>query len=117
MDVIASVVLAMIAAAPGIWAIIVQRRKDRVDIAQKYEDLATDQLERISKAEKRLRTLEAQVKWMQVQIDDRDRFIGELLHGIHRLTGQLRSHDLVPVWTPPERKPAEPFADEVNSAE
>ena len=81
-NVILPVVLALIASSPGIYALVVQRRKDRVDAGAVVTDSAIDLMkqyqDRLDKVDTRQSELEAEVRALKVEISGRDDTIEKL---------------------------------------
>ena len=81
-NVILPVVLALIASSPGIYVLVVQRRKDKVDAGAVVTDSAIDLMkqyqDRLDKMDKRQSELELEVKALKVEISGRDDTIEKL---------------------------------------
>lgn len=98
------ILLALIAAAPGVWAILSQRNKIKVDAATEINNAAIALIkpyrERIAELEKRVNALEVELDAQRSTID----FYEEIHRGARRLHSQVKSLGGDPVYNPPERR-------------
>ena len=98
------VILAIIASGPGVWSIVSQLNKIKVDAAAEINRAAIALIrpyqDRISELEKRVATLETELQFHK----DNRQFYEEAFTIAARLYNQLRSHDLTPVCELPERR-------------
>lgn len=92
-DIILAIVIAIIAATPGLYAIFAQRGKDRADVAEKYEQMAGRAVEQIDQLKKRVDDLEKQVEELQ-------RTERTYRGGIDLLISQIESRGMTPIWKP-----------------
>ena len=92
--------VAIIAALPGLYATIQQRRKDTTDVLSRYIEMTDHQAEQI--AELRARDLEyrEQLRKLSEELECWRAVSAEWRQGIDLLLGQLASNGLAPVWTP-----------------
>ena len=101
---IVPILLALIASAPGVWAILSQRNKIKVDAATEINNAAIALIkpyrERIAELEKRVNALEIELE-AQKSINE---FYEEIYRGAKRLHSQVKSLGGDPVYNPPERR-------------
>jgi hypothetical protein len=83
---ILTILIAIIAALPGLLALLMGRRKATADVAEKYQAM-------LNKAILRIDTLEAEV--------------AEYKQGVELLIEQLKDNGLKPCWEP-RREPTRP---------
>lgn len=91
------IILAIIAAAPGLIALIQQRRKNNADVATVYESMAARSAEKLDKMIARIENLEITVRAQECELD-------ELRSGVVLLIAQLKANGIEPVWKPKEKK-------------
>jgi hypothetical protein len=96
-----SLILALIAAAPGIYAVWNQRRKTGADTAATFEGIANRAICQVEELRKRVEKLE------RLRARDR-RTMEKWRAGIQTLIQQLIDADMTPDWTP-ESEPEEPL--------
>lgn len=107
----AAIIIGMMAAAPGVFALIVQQRRDvreapqanieRGIIASKNAAEVVEQYSReLMAVRAEVETLRKTVATMQAELATRDALIGEWQGGIDRLVAQLVSIEVTPVWRP-----------------
>ena len=96
----ATVMVAIVAATPGILAFIQQRRKSSVDVAKEYEAMAQRQIEQINALRARLDAMETQIDALECDIEARDKLILEWQAGISMLLNQMAANRIEPIWTP-----------------
>lgn len=94
-----ALIVAIVAAAPGLYAIYRQRHKDTASVAEAYESMATKQALQIADLRKCQQELEDKV-------DELDRYVNELEAGVNLLINQLEANRMVPVWKPRKRATA-----------
>lgn len=117
-DIIPPLIVAIVAASPGIYAIWRGRQKEKADVAKIITEAAgqlvteykekLDSLERlIAKQQEEIRCLEFQVGKQTEQIGDQKERIEalekerlEILKGVRALTTQLKTLGETPVWEP-----------------
>jgi hypothetical protein len=98
-------VLAIVAASPGIYALIAQRNKVKAD-AVKTEAQAAEIIQRvaakqIAQYQKRVDELEIRIVKLEDELQDTlDCLIG-VVEGGHKLYGQVKELGQEPVYTPP----------------
>jgi uncharacterized coiled-coil protein SlyX len=95
-----TIILACVAAAPGLAALIMGRRKDRAEAETSYQALYEKSVARISQLEKRVSKLEKIVELLE-----------EVLAGAHKLYHQVKAMGGMPVYQPPEYKSEEISGD------
>jgi len=93
-DALIPIVIAIVAAVPGVLAFIRGLRSDKTDAASKLTQVAMGMLEPL---EKKIADLEAEVSLLQRKVT----FYRGVLEGSHRLNGQVKSLGHVPVYDPP----------------
>lgn len=101
-DLLQAVIIALVASAPGIYAVFAQRGKDRADVAEKYEQMAAraaeqmDTIRRNSREE--IEQLEMRVDELEKQVETLQRREKQLTAGVKLLINQLEANDHKPVW-------------------
>jgi len=92
-----AIIVAMVAAIPGVLAYINQRKSAKAEAARAKTNNAvkvTGEVWKISEEYKsRVKSLEEKIEELKENVDS-------LLAGIRLLLEQLESHDIIPVWTP-----------------
>ena len=116
--IVVPVLIGLIAATPGILAL--KRQGNVADatavklltdaaskLVQQYEQRMTEMeedgkelLETVGEHEKEIAELKVQLNEQLERLAVREAYIEHLLRGIERLTSQLLSHELTPVWGP-----------------
>ena len=96
----ATVMVAIVAATPGILAFIQQRRKSSVDVAKEYEAMAQRQIEQINTLRARLDAMETQIDALECENEALRKVVIEWQAGISLLTNSLVAHDIPVPWTP-----------------
>jgi uncharacterized protein HemX len=99
-SIIATILAALIAASPGLYALYIQRDNNRANAAQTYQAIADKAATRQDAMEKEIDDLRKSIFLLQKRLDRRDRIISDWQVGISRLLAQFKSHNIVPVWTP-----------------
>ena len=120
------VIVAFIAAAPGLMALYAQRKKrDReaslngITIAKEYRDMARQQAKEITEMKKRH---DKEIKGLETRVDELEQQVENLLDdavkkeridkqkdaGIALLTAQLEARDIPPGWKPEDITLADP---------
>lgn len=97
---IITIMVAVIAAVPGVAAYLGQRGKNNADTAKTYEELAGRAGKQIMDLNVKVEELQERVDGLECQLAERDRMIQDWQEGINRLINQLESHQLMPVWRP-----------------
>lgn len=93
-------ILSMVGAITGIYALWRQSKRDKPDIAEKYQAIAQKALDETEELHARLDKLDKELR-------DRDKYIDALLRGITRLMDQIKRAGSEPDWYPPEKRPYE----------
>lgn len=91
------IVLAILAAIPGLLVLSKDWRFGKPDALQKYEVLVSDLRVKNDALECRLDVLEHAVKEQEAELE-------ELRSGVVLLIAQLKANGIEPVWKPKERK-------------
>lgn len=100
---IITLVVAIIASLPGLFALKLQRKKQSVDIAVVYEKMASEQAEDIRNLRTEILALEDKVNGLQKRLIEYEA-------GIALLVNQIKASGLIPIWEPkkkPKRSEAE----------
>ena len=93
------IVLSIIAAGVSVFGLVRQWHRDRPDIAETYEQMATRQAEKITKLQDDLDILDCEVKELR-------RTISEWEVGITKLLNKFREEGITPPWIPePKTQP------------
>lgn len=105
LSLIIPIIIASIAAVPGIYALIVQRKKISADAA-KTEAEATEIIQRISaqqvkQYQKRADELEKRIAKLEDELQNTLDCLVSVVQGGHRLYGQVKQLGAEPVYTPP----------------
>lgn len=90
-ELIAAIIVAIIAASPGVYATVRQIKSDRVDVATKYEAMASKQADQIADLKRKFETLQddftklldENTQLLQ-EIEDLKTYIQELIGFIER---------------------------------
>lgn len=105
------IIVAVIAAMPGLWAVLVQRRRDKADVAGKYQELAAKQIadnEKLETENSDLRRQIAELRAKQALYDAGkaldDAYTAQLVDYIAELITVMRSAGLKPLREMPARK-------------
>lgn len=105
-----ALIIALIAAAPGVYAVWQQRKKIPLetsglsaDTAAKYQEIARKSAERVDMMQTRLDLLETQVQALELQLRQANERAGRFEDWARRLTHQVRSLGGVPVELEPTR--------------
>lgn len=93
------IILAIAAAITSAVTLILQKRKDTPDIAEKYEAMA-------SRCQDKIEKLGARLEELEKQVHDQETELGELRSGVVLLIAQLKAIGQTPVWTPKEKAKA-----------
>jgi len=103
---ITTVVVAIIAASPGIYAILANRHKTTADatvaIGSAYRALFDELQERIDAQDRRIKDLEAAIEAKNQLIDAQTERINDLEAEVDELRAIMREHKITP---PPRRRP------------
>lgn len=106
---ITPIVLALIAAAPGVLALIRAERKDRAAAINEENEAANRisqaALELVQPYRERVKELEAQVKALNKRVDElaaREEYYNYLKRGARRLENQVKSLGADPVYHVPD---------------
>lgn len=91
-----ALLVALIAALPGLYAVWRQRRKYDSSVAETYEAMAQRQAKEINELRMSQRVLEDKV-------EELSEYVQQLEAGIELLVNQLQAHKLTPVWRPEKR--------------
>lgn len=91
-----ALIIAIIAATPGLYAIYRQRGKDTASVAEAYEAMATKQALQITDLRRCQTELEDKVSQL-------DGYVIELEAGVNLLINQLEANRMTPVWKPRAR--------------
>lgn len=99
------IIIASIAAAPGIYALIVQRNKIRADAA-KTEAEAAEIIQRVAvqqieQYQKRVDELEKRIGVLEDELQNTLDCLVSVVQGANRLNGQVKQLGAEPVYTPP----------------
>ena len=108
-NLIATIVVAIIAALPGIYAVIAQRRKDAASAADTLTDAALQLIEPLKRQAAdqaaELVSLRAQVRTQGKEIEYLYRVMDDVVDGARRLERQVHESGGTPVYrVPPIRK-------------
>jgi peptidoglycan hydrolase CwlO-like protein len=107
----ATVIIAIIASTPGLVALYVQSRRDKVrapfEDGKDAAEIIRQYSSEIKDMRKEMVELRDQIDVLQRQINEQNETLDEWERGIHRLCGQLTAHELTPVWKPRLRKAAD----------
>lgn len=106
---ILAIIIAVIAAVPGLWAVYRQKRRDNA-AAEKDETEAVDNLSRSALAllvpyKERVSELEAQVdklKWKVAELESQVEHLNYIKRGARRLENQVKSLGGEPVFKVPD---------------
>jgi predicted nucleic acid-binding Zn-ribbon protein len=100
----ATIILALIAASPGIYAVWKQQRKDiaaaRKDTADASESITNSAVKLIEPLNKEIDKLKARVVELESKVIHQDEVIHKFVVGTKRLQKQLLDHGMNPVWQP-----------------
>lgn len=117
-EILLPLLVALVAASPGIYALILGKRKQSADVAvqisvaagkliEQYKDRFEQMEQDCKENERELALHRESIKALQLSIAERDaeivcrqEYIEHLLRGIGRIIAQLKSHTLTPVWMP-----------------
>lgn len=115
---ILTIIVAIIAAGPGIIALLIQIMKlveekrvlkttaDKTEaetageIGEAWKELLEPYRQEIDRLKQADKYKTAKIN----ELEDRVRLFEEILSGAHRLYNQLQSHEIDPVWIPPNRR-------------
>ena len=81
-DYVIMVMVALIAASPGLMALLNQRRKNTADVATTYEAMSTKQAGEIG-------ALREEIRVLQEKLDDQKQLIRELREEVRKLQDKL----------------------------
>ena len=95
-DWLVSLLVAGIVTGLGLIPTVLQRRKDKADISQTMQEMAT-QLAVDCKTERTAR------RALEIRLDEIEAYIDSLLEGVKLLIKQLEDNRLTPCWKPGER--------------
>jgi len=95
-DWLVSIVVAGLISALGLVPAVLQRRRDKADIAKTMQEMAT-QLAADCASERTAR------RALEIRLDEIEAYIDSLLEGIRLLIRQLEDNHLKPCWKPGER--------------
>jgi TolA-binding protein len=99
-----TVILAIIAASPGIYAVWKQTRKDKAaalkDSSDASEAITDSALKLVNPLKKRIDELEKQVSEFETRINHLEDVIHKYATGTKKLTKQLTDNKLNPCWSP-----------------
>jgi len=93
-EMLVPLIVAIVAALPGLYAVWQGRRKGGADVAEVYERVASNVGKRLDMLQERVNTLEEQIVMYE-------RVLDEWRTGIEKLICQLTEKGIDPVWTPP----------------
>lgn len=105
-EVFATVIIAMIAATPGLLAFLGQRKKNDVDVAQAYKVMADEQIKEIRELKVRVNAMETQIDDLECERDALYKLVTEWQAGIGLLINQVTANGMTPVWSPKSAPPA-----------
>jgi hypothetical protein len=91
-----SLLVAMIVSGLGVYGSYLGRKKDRIDLADKFQQIAAKTAEDLEAERNKRRELED-------RLDEIDQYIDFLLNGIKILIQQLESAKMEPCWKPGDR--------------
>lgn len=91
-----ALLVALIAALPGLYAIWRQRKKTDSSVAETYELMATKQANQISDLRKCQQELED-------KMEELEGYVNQLEAGIELLVNQLKANNIEPIWRPKKR--------------
>lgn len=112
------IIVAIVAATPGIISLIQQRKKQSVEAADliqrasgelieqykrrmdEMEEQAAANEEEVGLLQERFDRIEQDLRKRDNDLECRDQYIEHLLRGIRRLIAQIKSLDTLPVWSP-----------------
>lgn len=114
-QIVAGIVIAAIAATPGVLALLAQRRalkaKAQLDESSSADQITQAALSLVEPLKRQLNELSVQAKTqaerievLEQQVKHLSNFADDLLSGAHRLVMQVRSLGGHPVYIPPERR-------------
>jgi len=99
-----TIVVALIAASPGIWAIWQQHKKDvaaaEKDVTAASDTITNSAIKLVEPLKKRIDELEIQVNELEAKIDQQDIVIHKLTVGSKKLYKQLIERNIAPIWNP-----------------
>jgi len=99
-ETIGIIIAALIAAIPGIIALLVQRKKRNFDLAASYQRMADRQAIQIDGLRTKVDELEAQIDCLEEEIQTYRKKQEEWMAGISLLINQLVSKGIDPIWRP-----------------
>jgi uncharacterized protein HemX len=114
-DILPQIILAIVAASPGIYAIWRGRHKEKADVAKIITEAAgtlveeykekLESLERlVAQQQEEIRCLESTAKEQASRIDALEKEKERVLKGVEKLTEQIRKLGHEPVWEPNGKK-------------
>lgn len=99
-DYLVTLLVAFMAAAPGLIALYQGRSKMRADVAKTYEAMASEQAEQIDTLRKRIRELERGQIQLKAELASRELQMEQWQDGINLLIAQLERLGIEPAWRP-----------------
>lgn len=129
-DIIPPIIMALIAASPGVYAIWRGRQKEKADVAkiitEAAGDLITEYKEKLDSLERLVAKQQEEIRCLESQVDKQTKEIArqsieiknqkdriqvletersEILEGVWALTAQVRTLGQKPVWEPRRNRP------------
>ena len=109
--IIASIIIGIIAAGPGMYAIYRQRQKDlhtqpqddltaSIQASRNAADAVNTYATELRKLREDYQILSAKFDALQDELSEKNRMIEDWQNGIERLIGQITSLGYAPVWKP-----------------
>ncbi len=99
-----AIILALIAASPGVFAFLNQRKRLKSEVGKTKTNnviRVIGEIWEISEEYKgRVKLLEEKIEKLERELEDTNEEMGGMRIGIARLLAQLIEHDVVPVWSP-----------------
>lgn len=102
-EVILSWIAAIVAVVGAVTAIVRAFKTspgEKVDVAQKYQEIAAKAAEDAEYANARCESLETEVRAQRSRIEELTRILEEYQHGVILLIHQLEANSIQPVWKP-----------------
>ena len=94
---VASIIVALIASSPGLLTWWRGKKKNNIELAERYESMATRQAEKIDKQAKRIAEMQKEINALRERVE-------HLEDGVKILTAQLVSEGHDPKWPQPPEK-------------